>query len=284
MKTTIKVLTAGCAALALVAGGAFAGPDDDVLSIDGQAIATKVKAKEGNPIGDTLISGWHYRNDETQALQMDDFDNPAFVYVQLGEELWNTAEGESGQSCADCHGDASESMKGLRARMPTWSEVGQKPWGLEQWINWSRTEHQKASELKWDSQEMLALNAYISVQSRGMPVEVDISGPMEAWWKKGEELYYTRTGQLDFACASCHEDYNGQYLRSDHLSQGHTNGFPLYRLKWQGLGSLHRRLTGCVQDTRADPYPVASDELTALELYVAWRGEGLSVEAPAVRQ
>jgi sulfur-oxidizing protein SoxA len=115
-------------------------------------------------------------------------------------------------------------------------------------------------------------------------VEVDISGPMEAWWKKGEELYYTRTGQLEFSCASCHEENNGRMLRADHLSQGHTNGFPVYRLKWQGLGSIHRRLEGCVTDTRAETYDVGSDEFVALEAYLAARGAGMPVEAPSVRQ
>jgi sulfur-oxidizing protein SoxA len=167
--------------------------------------------------------------------------------------------------------------------MPKWSDEAGKPMTLEQWINWSRTEHQGAEPWGWESQQMLGMTALIALQSRGMPVDVQTDGPMEAWWKRGEEMYYTRTGQLDFSCASCHEENNGRMLRADHLSQGHTNGFPVYRLKWQGLGSIHRRLEGCVKDTRAETYPRGSDEFVALELYVAWRGEGLDVEAPAVR-
>ena len=72
-------------------------------------------------------------------------------------------------------------------------------------------------------------------------------------------------------------------IRADLLSQGHSNGFPTYRLKWQGMGSLHRRFKGCMDQVRAAPYKRGSDEFLALELYLATRGAGLSVETPAVR-
>lgn len=281
---TRHALLTGAAALA-VAAGALAEPNTDVtLEVDGETITTvAAPANPDNPIGDTLISGWHYRNDETRALQLDDFDNPAFLAVELGNELWETADGASAKSCADCHG-AIDSFAGLRAGMPKWSEEHGRPLTLEQWINWSRETHQGAEPWKWESEQMVGMTAAIALQSRGMPMDVQTDGPMEAWFKKGEELYYKRTGQLDFACASCHEDNSGRMLRADHLSQGHLNGFPTYRLKWQGAGSIHRRLKGCVKDTRAVPYEIGSDELVALELYVSWRGEGLDIEAPSVRQ
>ncbi|MEM7685796.1 MAG: sulfur oxidation c-type cytochrome SoxA, partial [Pseudomonadota bacterium] len=108
-------------------------------------------------------------------------------------------------------------------------------------------------------------------------------GPMADWIKKGEELYYTRVGQLDMACSQCHEDNYGNMIRADHLSQGNINGFPTYRFKWQGLGSLHRRFSGCMKNIRATPYKRGSDEFVALEAYLASRGAGLGIETPAVR-
>jgi len=107
---------------------------------------------------------------------------------------------------------------------------------------------------------------------------------MADWHAKGKELYYTRDGQLDMSCANCHENHTGQMIRADHLSQGHVNGFPTYRSKWQGVGSMHRRFSGCMKNIRAQPYKRGSDEFTALEIYVASRGLGLSVETPSVRQ
>jgi sulfur-oxidizing protein SoxA len=107
---------------------------------------------------------------------------------------------------------------------------------------------------------------------------------MQSWWEKGKEMYYTRTGQLNLSCATCHEDHNGQFIRADHLSQGQINGFPTYRLKQGALVSVHNRFRGCIRDTRAEMPAAFSDELMALEVYVTWRGTGLSVETPAVRQ
>jgi len=280
-RTAASILTAAFAA-SLMATPALADEDAELI-IDGQKIVTKAAAPEGHPL-DELLSGWRFRSDETQALQMDDFDNPAFVAVDYGAELWDTAEGTSGQSCAACHGDASESMKGLRASMPKWHDEKNTLMTLEDHINWSREEHQGAEPWKWESPEMLAMTAFIGVQSRGMPVDVKVDGPAEEWFDKGKDLYYTRVGQLNMACANCHEDNWGNMIRADHLSQGQANGFPTYRLKWQGLGSLHRRFSGCMKNIRAVPFKRGSDEFTALELYLAWRGSGLDVETPAVRQ
>lgn len=277
-----RLLALGVAGFLAVVAGPVAAGEDSELVIDGTTIVTKVKAPEGSPFSE-LYSGWLFRTPETQALAADDFENPAMISAQFGEELWSTKDGAAGKSCADCHGDASESMKGLKAQMPKWNAAKDTLFTLEDHINWSREEHQQAEPWKWESQEMLAMTAYIGLQSRGMPVKVKIDGPEHAWWEKGKELYYTRVGQLDMACAHCHEQNYGNMIRADHLSQGHSNGFPVYRLKWQGIGSLHRRFKGCMDNIRATPYARGSDEFTALELYLAWRGEGLSVETPALR-
>ena len=275
-------LMIGAAAVALTATAAIADPNENTLVIDGETIITDVAAPEDHPL-DHLYSGWRFRNAETQAMEADDFVNPAFLYVDQGEELWSTVDGAEGKSCESCHGDASEGMKGVRAAMPKWNAAAGKPWAMEMWVNNCRTERMKADEWKWESNEMLSMTAFVGLQSRGMPVAPDLSGDAPVWVEKGKDLYYLRTGQLDLSCASCHEDNWGNMIRADHLSQGHTNGFPTYRLKWQGLGSLHRRLKGCVKDTRADGYAIGSDENLALELYLATRGAGLIVETPAVR-
>lgn len=258
------------------------GPDDDTLVIDGVEIKTEAETPEGHPL-DRIYSGWRFRADETQGLETDDFENPAMVAVDYGQDLWDTAAGSSEKSCADCHGAVEEAMKGFRADMPRWNEAAGKPWALEHWVNWSIEEHQGAEPWKWESEEMLAMTALIGLQSRGMPMAVATDGPMADWIERGKELYYTRVGQLDLACSNCHEDNFGNFIRADHLSQGMINGFPTYRFKWSGLGSLHRRFKGCMEQVRAEPYERGSDEFTALEAYLAWRGAGLGIETPAVR-
>lgn len=282
MTRTMLTLVGAVSVASLTIWNAAAQPDDDTLTIDGTTIPTEVEAPEGSPF-DTLYSGWRFRSDETQELETDDFMNPAIVAVDYGQELWETAAGSSNEACADCHGDVS-SFEGLRATMPRWSEAAGEPWTLEDWINWSIEEHQGAEPWKWESEEMLAMTALVGMQSRGMPMKVQTDGPMADWVARGKDLYYTRVGQLDMSCAHCHENNWGKMIRADHLSQGMINGFPTYRLKWSGLGSLHRRFSGCMKNIRAEPYKRGSDEFTALEVYLAARGEGLGVETPAVRQ
>ncbi len=261
---------------------AQADPDDDTLVIDGVEVITSAKGKEDGPL-DELYSGWRFRSDETQSFQADDFENPAFVAIDQALEQFEVVEGAAGKACASCHEGGPEEFEGLRAALPRWNADTGKPETIQHIINECRTERMQAEPWKWEANEMLNMTALVGLQSRGMPVDVQTDGEMSPWYEKGKELYYTRVGQLDMSCANCHEDNYGNMIRADHLSQGQTNGFPVYRLKWAGLGSIHRRFKGCMSNIRAKPYKRGSDEFVALELYVASRGEGLAVETPAVR-
>ncbi|MEM9026785.1 MAG: sulfur oxidation c-type cytochrome SoxA [Pseudomonadota bacterium] len=289
MTGTHSGLCAGIAACTAILGGlalastASADPNENKLVIEGTEIKTDVAAPKESPF-DRLYSGWRFRNPATQAMQMDDFENPAFSTVEVGEAEWSKVDGTEGKSCASCHNDAADSMKGVRAGYPKWNAKAGKPRSLQHQINACRETNMGAKPWKWESDQMLGMTAFVGLQSRGMPVKVQIDGPMKAWHDKGKKIYYTRVGQLDMSCANCHEDNTGKMIRADHLSQGHVNGFPLYRSKWQKIGSMHRRFTGCMRNIRATPYKRGSDEFVALELYVASRGMGLSVETPAVRQ
>lgn len=282
---TITLLAASAITASLVMGVAQSEPVDDELVIDGETpIATRVKAPEGSPF-DEITSGWLYRTDETRALEADSFDNPGMLAVERGAAIWDTVEGSAGKSCASCHGDAAESMADVGNRFPRWNEAAGKPFNVELQINACRENNMGAEPYKFDADEQKSLTAFIKHQSLGKPMEIDLeAGDMQAWWEKGKERYYTRMGQLNLSCASCHEGYNGYYIRADHLSQGNVNGFPTYRLKQADLVSLHNRFRGCIRDTRAE-FPAAfSDDLMALEVYVTWRGTGLGMETPAVRQ
>ena len=281
-----KALTAVAALAVAMPVMSLADADDDALVINGEIeITTKAPAPAhlDGVLGDEIMSGWHFRSDETQALEMDDFDNPGMIFVDQAKDAWNTVEGSAGKSCASCHGDAEESMVGVRAVYPKWNEAAGEVRTMAMQINDCRKTKMGAEAWKYDGGDMAAMEALISVQSRGMPVNVAIDGPVKAVWEQGKELYYTRTGQLDLSCASCHELNYGNMIRADHLSQGQINGFPTYRLKNAKLNTVHARFKGCVRDTRAETYKPGSAEFVALELYVASRGNGLSVEGPSVR-
>lgn len=278
----LKAITAITAAL--LATTAIADEDAELV-INGEIeIVTKTAAPAH--LSDTLdeiMSGWRFRSEGTQAMQADDFDNPAMAAVDGAIDAWNTVEGEKGKSCASCHGDAEESMVGIRAVYPKWNEKAGEVRTLAMQINDCRENQMGAEKYGYTSDDMAAMEALISVQSRGMPVNVAIDGPAAATWEQGKELYYTRTGQLELSCANCHEDNYGNMIRADHLSQGQINGFPAYRLKNTKLNTVHARFKGCVRDTRAETFKPGGPEFIALELYVASRGNGLSVEGPSVR-
>ena len=272
-------------AAGVAAGPAFSDPVDDRLVIDGEIeMIIRAPAPEGHPF-EEVRSGWSYRADETRALEAESFQNPGMIAVERGEEVWNTVDGAAGKSCASCHGSAADSMKGVGASYPKWNAKAGKPLNIELQIDACRVDNMQAEPYKFDSADQKALPTYIKHQSLGEPVAIDLAdGDMQAWWDLGKEKYYTRTGQLNLSCASCHEAYNGHYIRADHLSQGNVNGFPTYRFNTAGMVSLHNRFRGCIRDTRATQPAAFSDELMALEVYVTWRGTGLSVETPAVRQ
>ncbi len=279
-----KALTAIAVVLSLPLS-AFADADDDTLVINEEdTLVTKTAAPAHvSDVLDEVMSGWHFRSDETQALQMDDFENPAMVFVDKAADAWNTAEGSEGKSCQSCHDDVEESMAGVRAVYPKWNEEAGELRTLAMQVNDCRENQMGAKKWKYTGGSMTAMEALISVQSRGMPVNVAIDGPVREMWEQGKEMYYSRTGQLELSCANCHEESYGKMIRADHLSQGHINGFPTYRLKNAKLNNVQARFKGCVRDTRAETYKPGSTEFTALELYVASRGNGLSVEGPSVR-
>ncbi|WP_146585636.1 sulfur oxidation c-type cytochrome SoxA [Puniceibacterium confluentis] len=281
LKRTTTALAAG---LIAVATGGWADPDENQLVVNGDIEITTQAAAPAHLEGlSEIYSGWRFREVDTQATQMDDFDNPAFLAVDAAQEVWNTVEGEAGKSCATCHGDVMESMKGVRATYPKWNGEAEEVRTLAMQINACRTDNLDADAYGYTSGDMTAMEALISVASRGMPVDVAIDGPAQSMWEQGKEMYYTRYGQLELSCANCHEDNYGNYIRADHLSQGQINGFPVYRLKNTKLNASHDRFKGCIRDTRAETFKPGSPEFVALELYVASRGNGLSVEAPSVR-
>ncbi|MBE0412720.1 sulfur oxidation c-type cytochrome SoxA [Yoonia sp.] len=280
MKTLIK---SGVAVIALLAAGPVAADEDaDLIINDEIEITVRAEAPAHVDGLRTIYSGWVFRADETQALQMDDFENPAMLFADEAREKWTRVEGSAEKSCADCHGEP-ESLADARGTYPKWNDQAQEVRTLAMQVNGCRTEQMGAEAWKYDSAELLNMEALLSSVARGNPVNVAIDGPVAATFELGKEIYYSRFGQLDLSCANCHEENYGNNIRADHLSQGQINGFPTYRLKNARLNGAQTRFRGCIRDTRAETYAVGSEEFIALELYVASRGNGLSVEGPSVR-
>jgi L-cysteine S-thiosulfotransferase len=219
----------------------------------------------------------------TKAMQDDDTANPAMLAVLDGEALWNRKTGAANLSCADCHGDAAGSMKGVAARYPAFDAAGGRPVDLEERINLERTGRQKAPPLKYESADLLALSAWVARQSRGEAIAPPDDERLAPYVAAGRDFFNKRQGQLNLSCALCHDDNWGKRLAGNIVPQGHPTGYPLYRLEWQSLGSLQRRLRNCVSGMRAEMPEYGSAEYVNLELFLMRRAAGMALETPAVR-
>lgn len=228
-------------------------------------------------------SGLTFLSPPTRAQQDDEFANPGMLWVEQGQRLWSAAAGSAG-SCLGCHGEAAQSMRGVAARYPAFDRHERRVINLEQRVNACRVKHQNLEPLAYESQELLALTAYVSRQSKGLPVAVQVDGPAAQSFGRGRAMFNQPLGQLDMSCAACHEQRVGARLRGEAISQGQINGHPVYRQLWQTMGSTHRMFAWCNEAVRAQPYAYGSQEYVDLELFVKWRGRGLPVETPAIRR
>lgn len=232
---------------------------------------------------DARRSGFADMTPATQALQRDDTQNPAMLWVLDGEGAWSRPEGETRRACADCHGDARTSMRGVATRYPRFDPALGRPVTLGQRIEQCRVGPQQASALPPDANLRIALETWVAHQSRGLPIMPDDDPRLVPFRERGRQLYYQRLGQLNLACTQCHDERAGRRLGGSTIPQGHPTGYPLYRLEWQGMGTLPRRLRNCLAGVRAEPFAPLAIEWVELELVLMQRAAGLPLETPAVR-
>jgi sulfur-oxidizing protein SoxA len=247
-----------------------------LLLLGGSSLAAEI------PDGERR-SGYSFMGPDTRAMQDDDTSNPGMLFVLDGEALWNKKLGAAGKACSDCHGDARESMKGVAARYPAFDKALGRPVTLEQRINLERTQRQQAEVLPYESRDLLALSAFVADQSRGVPITTGDDPELKPFVEQGRALFMQREGQLNLACTNCHNDNFDKKLAGSPVTQAQPNGYPEYRLEWQTLGSLERRLRSCITGVRAQAPDYGAPELVALELYLMSRAHGMKIETPAVR-
>ncbi len=231
---------------------------------------------------DTRKSGFEFMQPSTQALQKDDAQNPAMLWVKDGQSLWSKPDGDAAKSCANCHGEIGR-MRGVATSYPAYSSAQKKVINLSQQINVCRTERQRATPWPPEHESLLGLDAAIAKESRDLPIKPPVQRQVTEAQKRGEALFNQRIGQVDLSCRDCHDKLAGKKLGGNTIPQGHATGYPIYRLEWQSVGSLQRRLRGCMTAVRAEPYASGASEMVALEAYLAKRAAGMIIESPAVR-
>jgi len=226
-------------------------------------------------------SGTVLLSPSNRAMQDDLSQNPASFWLLEGETLWQQPVGPQQQSCRSCHGDAQTSMKGVTTRYPR--RAGQRLLNLDDQINQCRQIQQRQPPWKAESSPLLSLSVWVAHQSKGQAIG-DIDDPaVQKDLMAGRQLFEQRMGQINLSCAQCHDQRWGQKLAGIVIPQAHPTGYPIYRLEWQSLGSLERRLRNCMNAVRADPFATGALEWRQLELFLKWRARGMTIETPALR-
>ena len=231
---------------------------------------------------DSRKSGFDFMQPSTQSLQKDDTQNPAMLWVKDGQSLWSKADGAAAKSCAGCHGDIT-ATRGVAARYPAYSPSQKAVINLGQRINQCRVEQQRAPPWPPEHAALLSLEAAIAKESRDLPIKPPAQPQLAHAQQRGAALFNQRIGQIDMSCRDCHDGLAGKKLGGNPIPQGHPTDYPIYRLEWQNVGSLQRRLRGCMTAVRAEPYPYGATELVDLEAYLGKRAAGMTLDAPGVR-
>lgn len=228
----------------------------------------------GGAAADDRRSGFQFMSPATQALQNDDTLNPAWLWLKDGEQRFAGA-------CSRCHSVAS--LRGVATRYPAFDAGLGRPLNLGQRIDQCRVRHLGQAPLPPEHEQRLALEIFVASLSRGLPIAPPADARLAPFREQGRQLYRQRLGQLDLACTQCHDQHAGGRLAGSLIPQAHPTGYPIYRLEWQGVGSLQRRLRGCLTGVRAQPWGDDAPEVVALELYLMQRAAGMALETPAVR-
>ena len=229
-----------------------------------------------------LKSGQYFSKKETRSMEIEEFENPGMIWVERGKELFNNKEGKNNTSCSSCHKQDTNSLLGVAVTYPKVHK--NKLINIEQKINMCRTNYMNVEEYKLESINLLSLSSYISYISKGIPMNVSVTGKAKKYFIKGKKMFYQRIGQMNLACNQCHDEMAGSYLRAERISQGHINGFPSYLMRWESIASVHRRFQFCNNQARAKPLEIGHEDYNALQLYIAWRGNSLPLESPSVRR
>jgi sulfur-oxidizing protein SoxA len=202
--------------------------------------------------------------------------------VETGKEMFATPF-KNGKTYADCF--ANKGI-GVRQNYPTFDEKEGKVVTLELALNRCREANGEAP-YNYLKDEMASLTAYMAFTSRGQKMDIKIPGDPRALeaYENGKRYFYTRRGQLNFSCATCHVQSPGEHIRAEVLAPalGIMNAMPIYRSEWSGMGTTSRRFLTCNSQTRAVPLEPQSDEYRDLEYYLSYVSNGLPISGPGAR-
>ena len=208
---------------------------------------------------------------------------PYELNIEKGKTLFNTPF-KNGKTYASCFQNGG---MGVAHMYPFFDTKSGRVITLELAINECRKANGE-EPLKWAKGPIADISAYMNYTSRGETINIVVPNDARAMeaYERGKQHFYAKRGQMNMSCADCHVHNSGNKIRADILSPalGHATHFPVYRSKWGGLGTMHRRYGGCNKQVRAKPYKAQSDEYRALEYFHTFMSNGLEANGPGARK
>lgn len=233
----------------------------------------------------------------------DPLSNPGFLNVDRGETLWKTARGAKDVTLEQCDlGEGPGKLEGAYAKLPRYFKDADRVMDLEQRLLWCMQNLQgldTADVVKrrfggpGRQSDMEDLVAFIANKSSGMKIAVTLDHPKEhEAYAVGEAIFFRRSGQWDFACATCHAEDNRRIrlqglpnlTKSGKAVQDVMSSWPTYRVSQSQTRTMQHRLWDCFRQMRWAEPDYLADGATALTIYLNKNAEGGILQVPSIKR
>ncbi len=277
----LALISAAVAATVLVQTAPAADTVDPAA--DAKALRDYFVKKFPDVTLDDFVNGPYSMNEDMRKQWLEKEEFPPYEFaLDAGKEAF-TKPFKNGKTYADCFENGGI---GVRQNYPYFDTQKGEVITLELALNRCREANGEAP-LSYVKDDMASLTAYMAFTSRGKPFDIKMPDDprARAAFENGERYFYTRRGQLNFSCASCHVQSPGQRLRAEILAPalGILNAMPIYRSEWSGMGTISRRFVTCNSQTRAVPEAPQSEDYRDLEYFLSYVSNGLPVSGPGAR-
>jgi sulfur-oxidizing protein SoxA len=230
-----------------------------------------------------FVNGPYSMNEDMRRQWEEKEQFPPYEFsLDMGKEMFSKPF-KNGKSYADCFPNQGI---GIRQNYPYFDTSEGKVITLELALNKCRETNGEPA-LSYVRDDMAALTAYMAFTSRGKLFDIKITDDPRALeaYQNGKRYFYTRRGQLNFSCATCHVQNPGERIRAEILAPalGILNAMPIYRSEWGGMGTISRRFTTCNSQIRGVPLEPQAEEYRDIEYYLSYVSNGLPISGPGSR-
>jgi L-cysteine S-thiosulfotransferase len=199
--------------------------------------------------------------------------------IARGAALWKKRF-KDGKSLAGCFPNGG---RRVAAAYPQYHPKLKLVFTLEMAVNQCLKAHHEPLLDYTDAASMGAITAYARSLAEGSRIAVRVPAAAEAHFEQGRRLYFSRLGQRNFACASCHVQGAGKRYADVPLSPavGEATSWPYIR--GGEAVTLQAQIRQCLERMGAAPFPAGSEELNDLEYFLTYLSNALPIHANAWR-